>query len=112
MVLDEVDDMISILDGDHNIIWMNPSARKGLDIGLGDAVGCKCYRVFGGTCCCDGCAADNVIGGPRRRGRGFAAQGGGDLECLPVPYMKDGRTTLVIQHIRRVQRGGSADPAK
>ncbi|MDR3282921.1 MAG: PAS domain-containing protein [Candidatus Methanoplasma sp.] len=103
LILDEVDDMIVLADGDRTVVWMNASARKNLDMSIDEVVGQKCYRILGSTCCCDDCIAENMIGGPRHCGCEFTMQvGGSKFECCPVPYRKDGKLKIVVQHIRAV----------
>jgi PAS domain-containing protein len=105
MVLDEVDDMITIVDEDHNIIWMNRSAQKKLDVPLEKAVGSKCFTLLGSTCCCDDCIADSMIGGPHRCGCEFTTRHDSErYECNPVPYRKDGKLKVMVQHIRPVNK--------
>jgi Transcriptional regulator containing PAS, AAA-type ATPase, and DNA-binding domains len=101
MVMDEIDDLIVINDADKNVIWMNRSALKRLNTTLDAVVGTKCYKLFGATCCCDKCNANNVVGGPRHCGCKFKnVNVNGELECVPIPYYKEGRLKVVVQHIR------------
>ena len=105
MILDKVDDMIVINDPDKNIIWMNCSAERRLNITNEKAVGMKCYRLLGATCCCDSCTANLTMGGPRRQGCIFKCTHlMGEYECDPVPYFKEGKLKIVVQHIRLVQQ--------
>lgn len=105
MVLDEVDDMITIVDEDRNIIWMNRSAQKKLDISIDEVVGSKCFSLLGSTCCCDDCVVDSMLGGPHRNGCEFTAQHDGvRYQCNPVPYTKNGKLMVMVQHIRPVEK--------
>ena len=105
LILDKVDDMIVINDSDKNIIWMNRAAQNNLDITLENAVGMKCYKLFGATCCCDNCVADHTFGGPHRCGCKFKCRNNtGEFECEPVPYYKEGKLRIIVQHIRPVDK--------
>jgi PAS domain S-box-containing protein len=105
MVLDEVDDMIVINDSDRSVIWMNRAALRRFGLSLEEAAGMKCYRLFGATCCCDVCTANHTLGGPHRCGCKFKCRNSdGELECEPVPYYKDGRLKMVMQHIRTTRQ--------
>jgi len=105
LILDKVDDMIVINDPDKNIIWMNRSAQNKLGISIEDAVGMKCYKLFGATCCCDNCVADHTFGGPHRCGCKFKCRNNtGEFECEPVPYYKEGKLRIIVQHIRPVDK--------
>ncbi|MDR1955010.1 MAG: hypothetical protein LBP82_03545 [Candidatus Methanoplasma sp.] len=103
MILDEVDDMIVINDPEGNVIWMNRAAQRGLKINIENAVGSKCYRLFGATCCCDKCIANHTMGGPHHCGCKFKCKNtNGEHECEPIPYFKDGKLKIVVQHIRLI----------
>jgi len=101
MILDGVDDMIVINDSERNIVWMNRAARVRLGVSPESFVGAKCHKLFGATCCCDSCTANLTLGGPQRSGCSFKCRNmGGDYICEPMPYYKDGKLRIVIQHIR------------
>ena len=102
MILDKVDDIIVINDADMNIIWMNSSAQRRLGRSLEDVAGMKCYKLFGATCCCDNCIADHTFGGPHRRCdcKFVCKNRTGEYECEPVPYYKEGKLKIIVQHIR------------
>jgi len=103
MILDKVDDMIIINDSDRNVIWMNRAAQRGLGITVEEAVGSECYSIFGATCCCDSCVANHTVGGPHRCGCKFLHRRmNSEYECEPVPFYKDGKLKMVVQHIRPV----------
>ncbi len=105
MILDEVDDLIVINDSDRNVIWMNCSAQRNLGIPLDEAVGTKCFRLLGATCCCDVCTANHTVGGPHRCGCTFKCRDkNGVYECTPVPYYKDGKLRIVVQHIKAIDK--------
>ncbi|MCL2148472.1 MAG: hypothetical protein FWH47_03940 [Methanomassiliicoccaceae archaeon] len=111
MILDQVDDMIIINDSERNVIWMNRAAQRGLDVHVEGAVGSKCYEIFGATCCCDSCPANNTVGGPKRCGCRFKCRNAaGEYECEPIPYYKDGRLRVVVQHIRPVRHAAPGGP--
>ncbi|MCL2295904.1 MAG: PAS domain-containing protein [Methanomassiliicoccaceae archaeon] len=105
MILDKVDDIIIINDHEKNIIWMNRSAQVILGTSIEDAVGMKCYKLFGATCCCDNCVANHTMGGPHRCGCTFKCTNKtGEYECEPVPYYKEGKLRVVVQHIRPIDK--------
>jgi PAS domain S-box-containing protein len=105
MILDEVDDMIIINDSERSVMWMNRAAQRGLGISLEEAEGSKCYELFGATCCCDSCKADHTLGGPRRCGCKFRCRNiGGEYECEPLPYYREGKLKIVVQHIRAIDK--------
>lgn len=105
LILDKVDDMIVINDADMNIIWMNHAAQHKLGMSIEEVVGTKCYKLFGATCCCDNCAADHMFGGPHRYGCTFKCRNKtNEFDCEPVPYHKDGKLRIVVQHIRPVNK--------
>jgi PAS domain-containing protein len=105
MILDEVDDMIIINDPDKSVIWMNRAAQRKLNVTIDDVVGAKCYELFGATCCCDNCIANHTLGGPRRCGCRFQGKNAaGEFECDPVPYYKEGKLKIVVQHIRPINK--------
>lgn len=105
MILDKVDDMIVINDQERSIIWMNRAAQLRLGIRIEDAVGMKCYRLFGATCCCDECTANHTLGGPHRCGCKFKCRNvSGEYVCEPVPYYKEGKLKVVVQHIRQADK--------
>ena len=105
MILDKVDDMIVINDSDRNIIWVNRSAQRKLGTSFENAVGMKCFRLFGATCCCDNCIANHTIGGPHRCGCKFKCRNvTGEYVCEPVPLYKDGKLRIVVQHIHFVNK--------
>lgn len=102
MILDEVDDMIVINDADRNVIWMNRSAQKKFNVAMDEAMGLKCYKLFGATCCCDKCIANHTMGGPQHRCdcKFKCTDKNGEYECVPVPYYREGRLKVVVQHIK------------
>jgi len=103
LILDKVDDMIIINDPDKTVIWMNRAAQRGFNVNIENAVGAKCYKLFGATCCCNNCTANHTIGGPQRCGCKFkCVNKTGEFICEPVPYYKDGKLRVVVQHIRPV----------
>ncbi|MCL1979445.1 MAG: PAS domain-containing protein [Methanomassiliicoccaceae archaeon] len=105
IIMDEVDEMLIINDSDRNVIWMNRAAQRNLGISLEDAVGSKCYELFGATCCCDSCVANHTLGGPHHRGRKFKCTNiDKGYECRPAPYYKEGKLKIVIQRIRSLDK--------
>jgi PAS domain-containing protein len=107
MIMDEVDDMIIINDPDRRIIWMNRAAQRGLGTTMEEAVGLKCYELFGATCCCDNCVANHTLGGPHRCGCRFRCRNvSGEFECKPCPYYREGKLKVVVQHIRPAHKNG------
>jgi transcriptional regulator with PAS, ATPase and Fis domain len=101
IILDEVDDIIVLNDSERNVIWLNRAAKRHLNISLENAVGRKCYELFGATSCCDNCVANHMLGGPRRSGCKFKCRNMKNRhECTPVPYYKEGKLKMVVQHIR------------
>ncbi|MCL2333248.1 MAG: hypothetical protein FWC52_00430 [Candidatus Methanoplasma sp.] len=105
LILDKVDDMIIINDRDRAIIWMNRAAQRGLCVDIENVVGMKCYKLFGATCCCDNCVANHTLGGPHRCGCKFKCTNKtGEFICEPVPYYKDGKLKVVVQHIRPINK--------
>lgn len=101
MILDEVDDMIVINDSDRNIIWLNRAAQKAFNVDMENIVGTKCHKLFGATCCCDKCTANRTLGGPHHCGCKFKCRDlNGEYECEPIPYYKEGKLMVVVQHIR------------
>jgi transcriptional regulator with PAS, ATPase and Fis domain len=105
LILDEIDDMIIINDSDRSVIWMNCAAQRRLNVSIEEVVGVKCYRLFGATCCCDTCRADHTLGGPHRCGCKFTCRNStGEFECDPIPYYKDGRLKVLVQHVRPVNK--------
>ncbi|MCL2509971.1 MAG: PAS domain-containing protein [Methanomassiliicoccaceae archaeon] len=105
MILDKVDDVIVINDPEMTIVWMNRSAQVKLGFPIEEAVGMKCYELFGATCCCDNCIADRTFGGPRRCGCKFKCRNKtGEFECEPVPYYSEGKLKVIVQHIRPIDK--------
>ncbi|MDR1404004.1 MAG: PAS domain-containing protein [Candidatus Methanoplasma sp.] len=105
MILDEVDDMIVINDSNRNVIWINRAAQCGLGISVEEAVGSKCYKLFGATCYCDRCTANHTMGGPSRCGSKFICRDrSGEYECEPVSRYEGGKLKIVVQHIRYRQK--------
>lgn len=101
MVLDEVDDMIIFLDSEHNIIWMNQSAQRKFRISPDKAVGMKCHKLFGCTCRCGNCTSDCMIGGPcNNKCELKITDGETRYVCTPIPYHKDGKLMMVVQHVK------------
>ena len=105
LILDKVDDLIVINDSEKNIIWMNRAAQRRFCISMEEAVGAECYSLFGATCCCDDCLANHQLGGPHRCGCKFKCRSlNGEYICEPVPYYKEGKLKVVVQHIRPVNK--------
>lgn len=101
MVLDEVDDILIFQDDNHSIIWMNRAAQKKLNVVPDKVIGTSCFRLFGCTCRCKDCEADRTIGGPCRSCCCLTVPGSTEkYKCTPVPYHKDGKLVMVVQHLR------------
>lgn len=104
MVLDEIDDLIIIHDSEHTIVWMNRSALKVFNKEIGDVIGLKCYRLLGRTTCCTDC---NVITrqSPIRCNEPRIIPGSStEYACTSIPYFKDGKMCLVVQHLRPIEK--------
>ena len=105
IIMDEVDDMIVINDSERCVIWMNRAAQRGLGISLEEAVGSRCYELFGATCCCDCCTANHTLGGPHRCGCRFnCKKTDTEYECRSAPYYKEGKLRIAVQHIRPLNK--------
>jgi len=105
LILDTIDDIIVINDPDKSVIWMNHAAERKLKISNEKAAGMKCYKLMGATCCCDNCTANLTLGGPHRCGCRFkTGHLVGEYECNPVPYFREGKLKIIVQHIRLVEQ--------
>ncbi|MDN5357623.1 MAG: PAS domain-containing protein [Candidatus Methanomethylophilaceae archaeon] len=104
MVLDEIDDLIIIHDSEHTVVWMNRAALKVFNKTADEVIGRKCYRLLGRTTCCIDC---NVIAtqGPVRCSDPRVIPGTDtQYSCTSVPYFKDGKIQLVVQHLRPIEK--------
>lgn len=104
MVLDEIDDVILIHDSSHNVVWMNRAALKVFNKTAEEAVGTKCYRLVGRTTACSDC--NNISGSNPIRCSHPRSIPGTDVQydCTTVPYFKEGKLKLVVQHLRPVAK--------
>lgn len=104
MILDVIDDIIIIHDSAHTIIWMNRAAEKAFGKTVDEVIGMKCYELFGNTVSCSDCVANVTnIGSPSNSIKRRIIPGTGiKCDCSAVPYFKNGRLELVVQHLRPV----------
>lgn len=100
MVLDEIDDLIIIHDSEYTIVWMNRAALQAFGKTSEEVLGIKCYRLFGRTSCCGDCKVIKMHGGPTNSNKVRRIPGTDKCySCSSVPYRKDGKVKLVVQHL-------------
>lgn len=112
MILDAIDDIIVIHDSAHTIIWMNRAGEKAFGKSVDEVIGTKCYELFGNTTSCSDCLVNTAnIGSPinciRRR---VIPKTGIQCDCSAIPYYKNGKLELVVQHLRPVCPGACVTP--
>ena len=103
MILDIVDDIIIIHDSCHTVIWMNKAAEKAFGKSADQVIGRKCYSLFGNTVSCSDCVVNQMnVGSPQNVKRRIIPGTGIRCDCSAVPYFKNGKLELVVQHLRPV----------
>lgn len=104
MILDVIDDIIIIHDSAHTIIWMNRAGEKAFGKTVDEVIGTKCYELFGNTVSCSDCVANVTnVGSPSNSIKRRIIPGTGiRCDCSAVPYFKNGKLELVVQHLRPV----------
>ncbi len=104
MILDVIDDIIIIHDSAHTIIWINRAGEKAFGKSVDEIIGTKCYSLFGNTVSCSDCVANITnIGSPTNNIKRRTIPGSGiRCDCSAVPYYKNGKLELVVQHLRPV----------
>lgn len=105
MILDVIDDIIIIHDAENTVIWMNRAGEKAFGIGVDDVIGRKCFSLFGCTVPCADCNVGTLtIGEPKNQiKRKTIPSSGIECDCSTIPYYKNGKLEIVIQHLRVVQ---------
>lgn len=107
MILDVIDDIIIIHDSQHIIIWMNRAAEKAFGMSADDAIGKKCYSLFGNTIPCSDCTVSNVSFGNRSPTvRRVIPRTGQKYDCSTIPFVEDGQIKMVVQHLREPRVDG------
>ncbi len=105
MVLDEIDDLIIIHDSEHTVVWMNRAALLAFGKTSEEVLGLKCYRLFGRSSCCGDCNVIKVQGGPTNNCKLRRIPGTENYySCTSVPYRKNGKVEMVVQHLRRAEK--------
>ncbi len=104
MILDAIDDIIVIHDSAHTIIWMNRAGEKAFGRSVDEVIGTKCYELFGNTTSCVDCTVNTTnIGSPVNNiKRRIIPKTGIKCDCAAIPYYKNGRLELVVQHLRPI----------
>ncbi len=112
MILDVIDDIIIIHDSDHTIVWMNRAGEKAFGRRADDVIGIKCYELFGNTVSCSDCVANVTdIGSPSNSVKRRIIPGTGVVcDCSAVPYFRNGRLEVVVQHLRPVSGPATDQP--
>ena len=102
MILDAIDDIIVIHDSAHTIIWMNRAGEKAFGRSVDEVIGTKCYELFGNTTSCVDCTVNTTnIGSPVNNIKRRIIPKTG-INCAAIPYYKNGRLELVVQHLRPI----------
>ena len=104
MVLDEIDDLIIIHDSSHHIVWMNRAALKVFNKTADEVIGSNCYRLLGRTTCCSDCNAITGHTPIHSKEPRIIPGTNEEYDCTSVPYHKDGKVKLVVQHLRPVAK--------
>ena len=104
MVLDEIDDLIIIHDSSHTVVWMNRSALKVFDKNADEVIGRNCYSLLGRTTCCPDCNAITGCGPVQSKEPHIIPGTKNEYNCTSVPYRKNGKIELVVQHLRLVAK--------
>ncbi len=105
MILDAIDDIIIIHDSEHTIIWMNRAGEKAFGISVDKVIGRKCYTLFGNSTSCADCTVTNTmnLGSPTNAiKRRIIPNTNIECECSTIPYYKNGKLELVVQHLRPI----------
>ncbi len=105
MILDEIDDMIVIHDSRHTITWMNRAAEKAFGISVDEAIGRKCYSLFGNSSPCRDCQMlpTSMSRSDPKVVRRTIPSTSAKCDCSIVPYYEDGTLRLVVQHLLNIQ---------
>lgn len=104
MIMDMIDDIIVIHDSEHTIIWMNRAGEKAFGTSVDKIIGLKCHSLFNNSTPCADCVASvTSMGSPvnvtKRR---IIPKTGVECECCALPYYRDGKLELVVQHLRPI----------
>ena len=104
MILDAIDDIIILHDSAHTVIWMNRAGEKAFGRNVDEVIGMKCYELFGNTTSCSDCVvnASNVGSRGNSIKRRVIPGTGIQCDCSAIPYYKNGKLELVVQHLRPV----------
>lgn len=101
MILDVIDDIIIIHDTEHIIVWMNRAAENAFGISVDDAIGTKCYTLFGYTMPCPDCTVSTMsFGRPSQKVVRRIPRTGKTYDCSTITYCEDGEIKMVVQHLR------------
>lgn len=104
IILDVIDDIIVIHDSEHTIIWMNRAGEKAFGKNVDEVIGKKCFTLFNNTVPCSDCVVNITnIGSPTNNIKRKVIPGTGiKCDCAAVPYFKNGKLELVVQHLRPI----------
>ncbi len=113
IILDAIDDIIIIHDSIHTVIWINRAGVKAFGRSVDEIIGMKCYELFGNTVSCSDCLVNaSNVGSPINAIKRRIIPGTDVVcECSVIPYYKDGKLELVVQHLRPISPTRPVSPA-
>lgn len=104
IVLDEIDDIITIHDSRHTIVWMNRAGVERFGKPLESVMGKECYTLFGRSVQCENCTVTSAVREDASKKRRVFPGTGESYECTTIPFSKGDDIKLVVQHLRRLSQ--------
>jgi len=101
IILDEIDDIITIHDSEHTVVWMNRAGTEKFETTLENIIGKQCFTLFGRSKCCDVCTITSATKDDRSNVR-IIPSTGERYECVTIPLTKGDEIKLVVQHLRKM----------
>ncbi|MCL2890603.1 MAG: PAS domain-containing protein [Methanomassiliicoccaceae archaeon] len=101
IILDEIDDIITIHDSEHTLVWMNRAGTQKFGVKLEDVIGKGCFTLFGRSICCEDCSVTSSVHDGRCKNVRYIPSTGERYTCTTMPLTRDGEIKLVVQHLRK-----------
>lgn len=102
IILDEIDDIITIHDSQHTLVWMNRAAVEAFGRPLESVIGKECYTLFGRSAKCEYCTVTSALGEDLSKYERKLPSTGKCYECTTIPLWKGDEIKLVVQHLREL----------
>jgi len=101
IILDEIDDIITIHDSEHTVVWMNRAGTEKFGRSLESIIGKECFTLFGRSRCCDDCSVTSAVRDERCKSERILPLTGERYRCTTMPLTQNGEVKLVVQHLKK-----------